>query len=56
MRPLVAHCHQGLGLLSRRTGALDRARSELGLARDLYREMGMTVWLERSENELIELR
>ena len=47
MRPLIAHCHAGLGLLSRRAGALDRARHELGLARDLYRELGMTFWLER---------
>ena len=47
MRPLAAHCHQGLGVLSRRAGALDRARHELGLARDLYRELGMPFWLER---------
>jgi transcriptional regulator with AAA-type ATPase domain/tetratricopeptide (TPR) repeat protein len=55
MRPLAAHCHQGLGLLSRRTGTRDRACHELGVARDLYREMGMTFWLERTDAELIEL-
>jgi tetratricopeptide (TPR) repeat protein len=55
MRPLAAHCHQGQGLLSRRTGGLDRARHELGVARDLYREMAMTVWLERTDAELTEL-
>jgi hypothetical protein len=26
-----------------------------GVARDLYREMGMTSWLERTEAELTEL-
>jgi hypothetical protein len=55
MRPLIAHCHQGLGGLSRRTGSLDRARRELGVARDLYQEMGMTFWLERTSAELTEL-
>jgi DNA-binding NtrC family response regulator/tetratricopeptide (TPR) repeat protein len=55
MRPLVAHCHRGLGGLSRRTGGLDRARRELGVARDLYRELGMTVWLERTDAELTAL-
>jgi tetratricopeptide (TPR) repeat protein len=47
MRPLIAHCHRGLGVLHRRAGALDRARRELRMACDLYREMDMTFW--RSE-------
>jgi hypothetical protein len=41
MRALVAHCHLGLGTLYRRTG--DRA---------MYREMGMTFWLEKADAEL----
>jgi tetratricopeptide (TPR) repeat protein len=56
MRPLAAHCHRGLGQLARRTGAIDLACRELGTARDLYREMEMTFWLEPTEVELVELR
>jgi len=56
MHPLVAHCHRGLGLLYRRTGARERAQRDLGLARDLYREMGMAFWLERTDVELAELQ
>jgi hypothetical protein len=49
MRPLVAHCRLGLGKLYRRTG--DRAKGEehLALATTMYREMGMTFWLEKAE-------
>ncbi len=45
MRPLVAHCHAGLGRLARRRGRRD-AGSRLGIAAALYREMGMTLWLD----------
>ena len=55
MRPLIAHCHRGLGGLARRTGARDRARHELGVSRDLYQEMEMAVWLERAEAELADV-
>ena len=51
MRPLVAHCHRGLGKLHQRSGALQDAQRELAMARDLYRDMGMTFWLERTESE-----
>jgi tetratricopeptide (TPR) repeat protein len=56
MRPLVAHCRRGLGVLYLRTEALDRARRELGMARDLYREMDMTLWREQTDADLVELR
>ena len=56
MRPLIAHCHQGVGGQARRTGDLVRARRELGVARDLYREMSMTFWLEGTDAALTELR
>jgi tetratricopeptide (TPR) repeat protein len=48
MRPLVAHCHLGLGRLYRRTG--DRAKTDeyLTTAATMYREMGMTFWLEKA--------
>jgi tetratricopeptide (TPR) repeat protein len=51
MRPLAAHCHRGLGKLHQRSGALQDAQRELAMARDLYRDMGMTFWLERTGSE-----
>jgi hypothetical protein len=48
MRPLVAHCHLGLGKLYRRTGNEAKAREHLTTAATMYREMGMTYWLESS--------
>lgn len=52
MRPLVAHCHLGLGKLYRRTGQRDRAQEHLTTSTTMYREMGMTYWLEKAEAEL----
>jgi tetratricopeptide (TPR) repeat protein len=46
MRPLVAHCHSGLGRLYRGAGDLERAQEYLTTARALYSEMGMT-YLEK---------
>jgi class 3 adenylate cyclase/tetratricopeptide (TPR) repeat protein len=51
MRPLVAHCHLGLGKLSRRTGQREQAQEHLATATTMYREMGMTYWLEQAEKE-----
>jgi hypothetical protein len=45
MRPLVAHCHLGLGKLYRRTDKRERAQEHLATATTMYREMGMTYWL-----------
>jgi hypothetical protein len=42
MRPLVAHCHVGLGTLHRRTGDPARAQQHLSTARAMYGEMRMT--------------
>jgi class 3 adenylate cyclase/tetratricopeptide (TPR) repeat protein len=47
MRPLVAHCHAGLGTLYRRTGDLEQAEEHLTMARAMYGEMGMTYWWEK---------
>jgi tetratricopeptide (TPR) repeat protein len=44
MRPLVAHCHYGLGTMYRQMGQYDRARCELSAAVALYREMGMSFF------------
>jgi tetratricopeptide (TPR) repeat protein len=52
MRPLVAHCHLGLGKLYRRTGRHEQARQHLTTATTMYREMDMRFWLERAEAEL----
>ena len=49
MRPLIAHCHLGLGKLSRRTGKREQAQEHLATATTMYREMGMTYWLEQAE-------
>ena len=49
MRPLVAHCHLGLGELYRRTGKSDCARENLTTATTMYREMDMGFWLEQSK-------
>jgi hypothetical protein len=51
MRPLVAHCHLGLGKLYRRTGKREQAQEHLTTATTMYREMGMTYWLEKAEAE-----
>ena len=55
MRPLLAHCHFGLGTLFRRTGKRDQAQEHLGAAATMYRDMDMRFWLERAETELKEL-
>jgi tetratricopeptide (TPR) repeat protein len=55
MRPLVARCHLGLGRLYGRIGRTDEARTELGRAATLFREMGMHGWPEQAERELKEL-
>ena len=49
MRPLVAHCHLGLGKLHRHSGRRARAREHLALAAAMYREMVMPFWLVFAE-------
>jgi len=51
MRPLVAHCHLGLSKLHRRTAKREQAQKHLSIATTMYREMGMTYWLEQAERE-----
>ena len=55
MRPLVAHCHLGLGKLYRRTDKREQAQEHLTTATTMYREMGMRFWLEQAEAEMREL-
>jgi hypothetical protein len=51
MRPLVAHCHFGLGKLHAKTGHRKQATQHLATATTLYREMDMRFWLEQAETE-----
>ena len=52
MRPLVAHCHLGLGTLYAKTGQREQARAELSTAIELYRAMEMTFWLPQAEAQM----
>jgi tetratricopeptide (TPR) repeat protein len=52
MRPLVAHCHLGLGTVFRRKGKRDQAREHLTIAASMYRDMDMAFWLEKAEAEI----
>jgi len=52
MRPLVAHCHLGLGKLSHRLGKREQAREHLTTATTMYRGMDMRYWLEQAETEM----
>jgi predicted ATPase/class 3 adenylate cyclase len=56
MRPLVAHCHLGLGTLYLKTGRVEQARAELTTAIALYRAMEMTFWLPQAEAALAQGR
>ena len=55
MRPTVAHCHARLARLYRTTGRGDAGGQHFVAARTMYREMGMTYWLEQVENEPTQL-
>jgi class 3 adenylate cyclase/tetratricopeptide (TPR) repeat protein len=52
MRPVVAHCHRGLGELYGRGGKQEQAREHLATATAMYRAMEMRFWLERTEAAL----
>ena len=54
MRPLVAHCHLGLGKLYGRANDRVKAHEHLTTAGTMYRDMGMTYWLEKAEAEMAE--
>ena len=48
MRPLVAHCHLGLGTVCRAVGEPERAREHLTTAATMYGEMGMGFWRDQA--------
>jgi len=56
MRPLVAHCHLGLGTLYRRTGKREQSHERLTTATTMYREMDMRFYLKQAETESKALR
>lgn len=56
MRPLVAHCHLGLGTLAQRADNVEQARMHLTSAGAMYREMDMLFWLAEAEAELADHR
>jgi tetratricopeptide (TPR) repeat protein len=55
MRPLLAHCHRGLGSLYAKTGHPEQARAELSAAIALYRAMEMQFWLPQAEAALAQV-
>jgi hypothetical protein len=55
MRPLVAHCHLGLGRLYAQTGRGEQARAVLTTATDLCRAMDMPFWLPQAEAALAQV-
>jgi tetratricopeptide (TPR) repeat protein len=55
MRPLMAHCHLGLGTLYATTGQWEQARAALAAAIALYRGMDMTFWLPQAEAVLAQV-
>jgi class 3 adenylate cyclase/tetratricopeptide (TPR) repeat protein len=55
MRPLVAHCHRGLGMLYAATGQQEQAQTALSTAIELYRAMDMAFWLPETEAALAQV-
>jgi class 3 adenylate cyclase/tetratricopeptide (TPR) repeat protein len=55
MRPLVAHCHRGLGTLYAKTGQREQARTALSTAIEMYTSMEMTFWLPQTEAALAQV-
>jgi class 3 adenylate cyclase/tetratricopeptide (TPR) repeat protein len=51
MRPLVAHCHAGLGRLYRHAGKPGESSRHRATASTMYSEMGMTYWSEQMERD-----
>jgi tetratricopeptide (TPR) repeat protein len=55
MRPLVAHCHKGLGHLCLKSEKNEEARSELQAAIELYHSMDMGFWIPEAESALAKI-
>jgi class 3 adenylate cyclase/tetratricopeptide (TPR) repeat protein len=55
MRPLVAHCHLGLGKMHHRIGNPAQSQAHLTIAMAMYRDMGMIYWLDKATAEARQL-
>src|SRR6266568_4329087 len=55
LRPLLAHCHLGLGILSCRAGKHQKARDSLTNAMTMFGEMDMRYWQEQADTAMAEL-
>jgi predicted ATPase/class 3 adenylate cyclase len=53
MRPLQAHCHATLGRFMQVRGDQAEAHAQMAIATGLFREMAMSSWAIRSEDELL---
>jgi hypothetical protein len=51
LRPRIAHCHLGLATFYRRTGDRERVEAHVTAATTMYREMKMSLWLERATSK-----
>ncbi len=56
MRPLLAHCHSGLGQVYIIRGKTSEARSEIETAMELYRSMGMDLWMPQIQFAFDEIK
>jgi len=56
LRPLIAHCHLGLGKLYQQTRVRKRASEHLTTATTMYRELDMPFWLQKAEAKRRQLR
>ena len=54
-RPVVSHCHRGLGTLYAATGQREQARTALSTAIAMYQSMDMTFWLPQTEAALAQV-
>ena len=55
MRPLMAHCHRGLGTLYATIDQREQARTALSTAIEMYQSMEMTFWLLQTETALAQV-
>ncbi|MEN8226241.1 MAG: tetratricopeptide repeat protein, partial [Bacteroidota bacterium] len=55
MKPLIAHCHTGLGQAYVKMEKPSDARVELMVAIDLYNAMGISRWMPQAESTLNEI-
>jgi class 3 adenylate cyclase/tetratricopeptide (TPR) repeat protein len=56
MRPLLGHCHLGLGILYGKIGQLELAHAELSAAIELFQAMEMMFWQTRAEAALSKVK